>query len=173
MPMRIALPMSSARGTQHFVHERLPAEKLHFARGPLAELLRDPDRARIVRPDEAHHAVAAQLAEGEVERDSRRLGRIAPPPVLAADHPSDLEAGPAGRVEEPGAPHEDAIALALERPHAIAEELPVPEHAGDRAPRLPARERLAGPDVAHRLGVGGHGRVRIEILAAKVAQDKS
>src|SRR3954454_10630378 len=85
------------------------------------------------------------------EGGASRFGGVALPPCVACELPADLHARPTLRIPQPTATEQHAVALALDRPVAVAAKGPVP-----RVQRhLPPAWGWVDPpaDVAHHLRV--------------------
>src|SRR5205823_1128576 len=95
-------------GPRRRIEQRLLTEELGAALQPLADTLGHADRGRVGRADEAYHALAPQVGERMAQDAAGRLGRVALAPRLAPQHPDQLEARPALRLEQAGPPHERA-----------------------------------------------------------------
>src|SRR5262245_7559640 len=105
-------------------------------------LARDAVHERLAA--EEIHAAFEPLADALGDADRRRVPR-----PDQADHARLAELGE--RVLE------RAARALLDRPWAVAAQLPVTEDHRHLPPRFQARERLAGgAEVAHDLGIGGH-----------------
>src|SRR5687768_596515 len=97
IPRSITISLSSPAD---LVHERRAAQQLDLAGEALAQPFGHADRGIVPGPDEADHAVAGEGPEGVGEAGLRGLGCVAAAPVPARQRPSQLEAGPSGRIEE-------------------------------------------------------------------------
>src|SRR6185295_1212837 len=106
-------------------------------------------------------------------RGRRGFARISLAPVWAAKQPTELEPGPALRLDEADPPDELARIPALDGPHAVAAQRPMAEEGGHRAPCFGPGLRDAGADVAHHLGVGTHRRIEVEIGIAPRAHHEA
>jgi len=122
--------------------------------------------------DHADHAGAAELVQRVVACGGDGFGGVPAAPVHAHELAAELERGPSGRIDEAHAPEELAARARLDRPHAVAAQLPMRTHAGYRAARLAARERLARADEAHDLGIGAHRGVGVDVGGVEGAQQQ-
>jgi hypothetical protein len=152
------------------VEEHLVAEQLGAPLEPLADALGHADGGRVARVDQADDVVAVHRGERVGQRAPRALRGVAPTPRVAAQHPAELEAGPALGVEEADASEQRPRRALLHGPEPVAAQLPVADDQRHLAPRLGARERLALAEVAHDLGVGADRRVGVEVLLAEHAE---
>src|SRR5690606_26083137 len=92
-------PDRPRHAVQHVALEAV-AGQLRVVELPLdgeADLVHHPPTRDVADGGEGHDLVEPELLEAEVERGERRLGRVAAPPVLGGEPPTDLDAatGPA------------------------------------------------------------------------------
>src|SRR5687767_5298186 len=86
---------------------------------PLTQLFGYPDRACILRMNQAHDVLAPHLRESVSKRPPRALCRIPPAPRLSPQRPPDLKAGPALRVEKAEPPQQSSALPLLDRPQPV------------------------------------------------------
>src|SRR5688572_31262291 len=119
MPIRTSPNASPAL----LVHERRAAEQFHLPGQALSQAFGNADGAFVRGPDEADHTLALERAEGVVQAGPGCLDGVTLPPVSARQHPPELEARPARRIEEAHAAGELSAGRHLRGEHPVAEQL--------------------------------------------------
>jgi len=129
----------------------------------------DADRAAVAGVDEADHVRGTDDVERELERGSCAFGREPVAPRLAAQHPSELDAGPAFGFVEADPTEEIAAATILDGPPAVAPQVPVPDEDRHSAPALFTADRFAVVDVPDDLAIAHDLDERLEVVRAERA----
>src|ERR1700722_405215 len=123
--------------------------------------------------DQATNAFEAETLETEGDRRPRPFGRQALAPACPIEEPADFDRGPTFGIVQAEPADERARRLLLDGPHAVAPQLPMTQEHGQRAPRVGPREERARADVPHRLRIGAHPRIVVEVGLDELAEFQS
>src|SRR5882724_8252436 len=155
------LPINSI--DQNFGVEQLRAAFESFAEPPS-----HANGSRVQRVNQTDDVLAVHLGEGIRQRAPRAFDRIAFALGRRRERPSNLEIGPAFRIQKPYAPDELSTRFLFYCPVTIAAQLPVPDHHGHMEPDSQAAKRLPA-EVSHHLGVSAHFGVSFKVIFAPTA----
>src|SRR5687767_4857430 len=118
------LPLFSPDAINQGLDPQRPAAPLEA----LAQILGDPNGSAVFWANQADDMRLPQGGEGKRQRGASAIGRQASPPMVARQHPAELQPRPALRLIEADAADQRTAGAVLDGPHAVAAELPVTEH---------------------------------------------